>query len=306
MPKLAILTSGGDSPGMNMAVWAATHAAQARGWEVLGIRQGFSGLLRGESLPLSPSKALPYARLGGTFLGTAREPEFAHKIPSALHRLQQAEVSHLLVLGGNGSLAGAARIAEAGFKVVGIPCTIDNDVDGSDESIGFDTALNTALSLFDGMRDTAEALPRWFSLETLGGDTGFLAQAVARAGGADVLLVPERPLPLEVLEQNMREALGHQGFAFLVASEGYPELMGTLERLEQALGLRLRHTRIGHAQRGGRPSGRDRLLARALAEHAVEALAHHHSGMIGLQQGQYRRVAFEQIGPRKPFPKDLL
>ncbi|MER3483635.1 MAG: phosphofructokinase, partial [Meiothermus sp.] len=248
MPKLAILTSGGDSPGMNMAVWAATNAARERGWGVLGVREGFTGLLRGDFLELSPAQALRQARLGGTFLGTAREPDFANKIPAALTQLQQAALTHLLVLGGNGSLAGAAKLAESGFTVAGIPCTIDNDVNGSDESIGFDTALNTALPLFDGLRDTAEALPRWFSLETLGGDTGFLAQAVAEASGADLLLVPETPMEFGQIERTMRETLEVQRFAIVVASEGYPELMPTLERLEQALGLRLRHTRIGHAQ----------------------------------------------------------
>jgi 6-phosphofructokinase 1 len=304
MPKIAILTSGGDAPGMNMAAWAATSAAYERGWEVLGVREGFSGLLRGDFLALSPAHVLPHARLGGTFLGTAREPDFASKIPQALDQLRHAAVSHLLVLGGNGSLAGAARLAEAGLAVAGIPCTIDNDVDGSDEAIGFDSALNTALPLFDGMRDTAEALPRWFSLETLGGDTGFLARAVARAGGADLLLVPESLMSFEQIEQRMKETLERQRFAIVVASEGYPGLMETLERLEQALGLRLRHTRIGHAQRGGRPSGRDRLLARSMAENAVETLAHGGSGMIGLRQGQYRLVPFSQMAPRKPLSEE--
>lgn len=304
MPRLAILTSGGDAPGMNMAVWAATNAAYERGWDVLGVREGFSGLLRGDVMALSPVRTLPYARLGGTFLATAREPDFASKVPDALHQLRHAAVSHLLVLGGNGSLAGAARLAEAGLAVAGIPCTIDNDVDGSDEAIGFDSALNIALPLFDGMRDTAEALPRWFSLETLGGDTGFLARAVARAGGADLLLVPESPISFKQIERRMRETLERQRFAIVVASEGYPGLIGTLERLERSLGLRLRHTRIGHAQRGGRPSGRDRLLARNMAENAVEALAHDGSGMIGLRQGQYRLVPFGQIAPRKSFSEE--
>lgn len=298
MPKLAILTSGGDSPGMNMALWAATNTAHGRGWGVLGVREGFSGLLRGDFLELSPLQTLPHARLGGTFLGTAREPDFASKIPEALSRLRQADITHLLVLGGNGSLAGAAKIAAAGFAVAGIPCTIDNDVDGSDEAIGFDTALNTALPLFDGMRDTAEALPRWFSLETLGGNTGFLAQAVAQAGGADLLLVPEKPMEFAQIERAMREVLERQRFAIAVASEGYPELMGLLERLEQSLGIRLRHTRIGHAQRGGRPSGRDRLLAGSLAGAAVAELDAGNQGLMAWRAGKPGLIPLGRAGQK--------
>jgi len=301
MPRLAILTSGGDSSGMNMAIWAATNAAQGQGWEVVGVREGFSGLLRGDFLELDPLQALRQARLGGTFLGTAREPDFGDKIPTALAQLQKSSLTHLLVLGGNGSLAGAAKIAEAGFTVAGIPCTIDNDVDGSDESIGFDSALNLALPLFDGMRDTAEALPRWFVLETLGGNTGFLAQAVAQAGGADLLLVPERPLEFAQVEAATRAVLERQRFAIVVASEGYPQLMPTLQRLEQALGLRLRHTRLGHAQRGGRPSGRDRLLARSLAEAAVQALAQPQSGLMAWRAGKPQLIPLSNRASRKPL-----
>lgn len=301
LAKLALLTSGGDSPGMNMAVWAATQAASDLGWGVLGVREGFSGLLRGDFPPLTPAEALRYARLGGTFLGTSREPDFAAKVPQAVARLEEAGATHLLVLGGNGSLAGAARLAQTGFPVAGIPCTIDNDVAGSEESIGFDTALNFALFVLDGIRDTAEALPRLFALETLGGDTGFLAAAVYQAGGGDLLLVPEQPLGLEVVVAGLREVLERQRYAVVVASEGYPDLMGVLAALEGTLGLRLRHTRLGHAQRGGRPSGHDRLLARGLAEKAVEALARGESGVMAVQGGQYRLLSYQGLLPHKPW-----
>jgi 6-phosphofructokinase 1 len=286
---------------MNMAVWAATQAAWDLGWRVLGVREGFTGLLRGDFLELNPAETLRYARLGGTFLGTSREPDFSAKVPRAVARLEEAGATHLLVLGGNGSLAGAAKLAEAGFPVVGIPCTIDNDVAGSEESIGFDTALNFALFVLDGMRDTAEALPRLFALETLGGDTGFLAAAVYAAGGGDALLVPEEPLGLDGIAAGLREALERQRYAVVVASEGYPDLLGVLGGLEETLSLRLRPTRLGHAQRGGRPSGHDRLLARGLAQRAVKALTWGEAGVLGVWDGRYRLLPYRDLAPRKPW-----
>ena len=303
MPRLAILTSGGDSPGMNMAIWAATQAAWELGWTVQGIPEGFSGLLQGEWIDLKPTHALRFARLGGTFLGTAREPDFASKVPAAIRQLEQAEITHLLVLGGNGSLAGAARIAEAGYRVVGLPCTIDNDVDGSEEAIGFDSALNLGLLLADALRDTAEALPRIGALETLGGNTGFLAQAVAKASGADVALLPEFPLAWDDLERQVAASMNAQNYALLVASEGYPDLLSTLEQIEQHFGLRVRLSRIGHAQRGGRPSGHDRLLARSLAEAAVRALAQNQCGLLACKAGKPELVPLGNRAERKPLSR---
>ncbi|PZA06013.1 MULTISPECIES: 6-phosphofructokinase [unclassified Meiothermus] len=299
MAKLALLTSGGDAPGMNMALWAATQAARERGWEVLGVREGFAGLLRGDFLELDPVQTLPYARLGGTFLGTSRDPDFQAKLPQALQALNRAGVTHLMVLGGNGSLQGAQALARRGVNVVGLPATIDNDVAGSEESIGFDTALNFGLLLLDQFRDTAEALPRLCALETLGGDTGFLARAVGQAGGADAILVPEEPLPPEKILESTQAAIARQRFALIVASEGYPDLEITLETLSKEVGLRLRFARPSHAMRGGRPSARDRLLARELAETGVERLAQGHSGAVLVQQGRPALVVFDQLEPRK-------
>jgi 6-phosphofructokinase 1 len=284
---------------MNMAVWAANQAAAERGWEVLGVREGFTGLLRGDLLELDPVKTLPYARLGGTFLGTSRDPDFQTKLPQAIQTLNRAGITHLMVLGGNGSLQGAKALAQAGINVVGLPATIDNDVAGSEESIGFDTALNFGLLLLDQLRDTAEALPRLCALETLGGDTGFLARAVGQAGGADLVLVPEEPLPPEKILALTQTAIAHRHFALIVASEGYPGLEVTLQALSERVGLRLRFARPSHAMRGGRPSARDRLLARELAETGVERLAQGHSGAVLLQQGRPALVPFARLEPRK-------
>ena len=298
MPKLAILTSGGDSPGMNMAIWSAVKTSD---WQVLGIREGFAGLLRGDFINLEPSETMRYTRYGGTFLGSYRDPDFGTKIPDAILQLEQADVTHLMVLGGNGSIRGAAALASAGIKVIGIPGTIDNDVAGSEDSIGFDTATNFGLQMIDQFRDTLEALPRLCVLETLGGDTGFLALEISRAGGADITLIPEHPMVYSELETKTRAAIQDHHYALIVASEGYPDLEQTVLELEKNIGLRLRFSRPSHAMRGGRPSAHDRSLAATLGMAGVKALARGESGMIGWQNGTTKRVEFDDI----PTKKDL-
>lgn len=288
-----------------MALWAATQAARERGWEALGVREGFAGLLRGDFLALDPSETLRYARLGGTYLGTSRDPGFKAKLPQALGALHKAGITHLMVLGGNGSLQGAKALAQAGIRVVGLPATIDNDVAGSEESIGFDTALNFGLLLLDQFRDTAEALPRLCALETLGGNTGFLARAVGQAGGADLVLLPEAPLPLERQLERIRTAIARWRFALIVASEGYPGLEAALDTLSEQAGLRLRFARPSHAMRGGRPNARDRLLARALAEAGVEHLARGYSGAVLVQRGRPALVPFARLAQRKALDTGL-
>lgn len=302
--RLAILTSGGDSPGMNMAVWAASHRLESAGWEVFGVREGFAGLLKGEFVELKAAQALRHSRLGGTFLGTSRDPDFSQKIPQAIEQLRAWSISHLMVLGGNGSLRGAAALARAsGVGVVGLPGTIDNDVAGSEDSIGFDTAVNSGLVLLDQFRDTAEALPRLCALETLGGSTGFLAERIGQTGGADLILVPEAPVPADVLDSVTGAAIRRQGFALLVASEGYPDLEKTLLELERRVGLRLRFARPSHTMRGGRPSAHDRFLAKSLAEFGADMLAQGRSGMIAWQAGQPALVPFDRMPAHKEFAR---
>lgn len=301
---LAILTSGGDSPGMNAAVWAATQHLEDTGWRVLGVREGFAGLLRGDFLELKAHEVLRFARSGGTFLGTSRDPDFKEKIPDAKAHLEKAGVTHLMVLGGNGSIRGAAALEKAGLKVVGLPATIDNDVAGSEDSIGFDTAANFGLLILDQFRDTLEALPRLCALETLGGNTGFLAERIGTAGGADMVLVSEIPVSLDVLEAGARWAIERQNFALIVASEGYPKLEETMLELETRVGLRLRFSRPSHAMRGGKPSAHDRSLARALAIAGVDALAQGRTGMIAWVAGQARVIPFDKIPSTKPFARE--
>jgi len=268
---LAILTSGGDAPGMNMAIWAACAEAERHGRRVLGVRDGFTGLLARRAEPLTVEDTLRWARRGGTALGTARVPDLPSRRDEARASLHHLGVGGLIVVGGNGSLAAAEMLADDAGTVVGVPATIDNDVRGSPASIGFDSALEAGVRLADGIRDTGEALPRLFSLETLGGDTGHLAEAIGRAVCADVVLRPEAPLATEAIVDAVRPVLAAGRAALIVASEGYPDLNAQLARVSAAVGVRLRDSRVGHAQRGGAPSPRDRLLARDLGEEAVRA-----------------------------------
>lgn len=296
---LALLTSGGDAPGMNMALHVLTERAEREGWRVLGVPWGFQGLVQGMSHPFKASETVRYTRHGGTFLGSSRLPNFHTLADQSAKVIEEHAITHLAVIGGNGSLRGAALLSRYAHTA-GLPGTIDNDVNGSELSIGFDTALNTGVALLDGMRDSAESLPRLFALETLGGDTGFLADAVAEAGGADVTLIPENVLLESDIHERLRESVAKQRYALIVASEGYPDLTGVLERASAALQTRIRVTRAGHAQRGGRPSAGDRLLAGALADAAFGLLQKGESGAALWQNGRAVTVPFGEAAV-KPF-----
>ena len=297
---LAVLTSGGDAPGMNMAVHALAERAEGASWQVLGIREGFGGLLRADFVPLSTAETVRHTRRGGTFLGSSRLLNFDTFLPKFRHALETHHVTHLAIIGGNGSFRAAALLSQT-LPVVALPGTIDNDVTGSELSIGFDTAVNTGLTLLDAMRDSAESLPRLFALETLGGDTGFLAQAVAEAGGADLHLVPEQIRSEDEIYMRLQEAVATQRYALIVASEGYPDLIGVLERVSGRLETRIRVSRAGHAQRGGRPSAGDRLLAGRLATAAFGLLQNNESGAALWQRGRAVTEPFGELPLRKPF-----
>ena len=299
-PTLALLTSGGDAPGMNMAVHTLSEYAERSGWQALGVREGFQGLLRTNFVPLSTQETVRYTRYGGTFLGSSRLLKFDTFLPDFKQVLETHHVTHLAVIGGNGSFRAAALLSKF-LPVAALPGTIDNDVIASELSIGFDTAVGTGLTLLDGMRDSAESLPRLFALETLGGDTGFLAHAVAEAGGADLLLVPEQVISEADIFAQLQKVVAKQRYALIVASEGYPDLSDVLQRVSGRLETRIRVSRAGHAQRGGRPSAGDRLLAKRLATAAFGLLQKNQSGAALWQQGRAVAKTFDETPLRKPF-----
>ncbi|WMS43571.1 6-phosphofructokinase [Acuticoccus sp. MNP-M23] len=293
--RLAILTSGGDSPGMNAAVWRLDRAAAARGWTALGIPGGFAGLLARSAAPIDPAMAARFARLGGTWLGTSRLPDLPARLGEIAGAIDALGIGGLVILGGNGSLAGAGRIAEAaGIPVVGIAGTIDNDVAVTDLSLGFDTAVAYGMEAADRLRDTAESLPRFFALETLGGPTGHIAAAVGRLAGAVATLIPEEDADLGKVTDAVGEALAAGDHALVVASEGVASLEATLGTIAEGVATRLRMVRLGHAQRGGSPSVRDRAAAAAYAALAVDAIAEGTSGIAALKAGSLTLATYAE------------
>ena len=304
MRRIAVLTSGGDAPGMNACLWALAHEAAGRGWTTVGVRDSYPGLLAADGGPFSPAEAQRFARYGGTWLGAARLPDLPQRVPAVLDGLARLGCDGLVVIGGGGSLAGCGLLAAAGAAVVGIPATIDNDIAGSEMTLGYDTALNTGVEIADRIADTAEAMPRLFALETLGGSTGFLARAIASLVGADAALVPERAVDINAVADRVRTGMAARRYGFIVASEGVPALPATLQAVADAVDTRLRFSRLGHAQRGGRPTARDRGLARAFASAAIAMLADGESGWTPVVEGRVARAGLPPPALVRELPDD--
>jgi 6-phosphofructokinase 1 len=284
--RIAILTSGGDAPGMNAAVRAITRGGLAKGWEVFGVRNGYAGLLADTLMPLQARDVGGIVQEGGTMLGSARAPEFkeAEGRASALRNLAARGIEALVVIGGNGSQTGAASLHKEGFKVVGVASTIDNDLYGTDVSIGSDTAVNITLEAIDRLRTTASSHQRAFAVETMGRDCGYIALMAGLAGGAEVIAIPESEItPAEVAERLRAAYRRGKTHALAVIAEGarcgVRELMA-YEKECGSVGFELRVTRLGHVVRGGAPTAADRVLATRLGADAVERLARGETGVV--------------------------
>jgi len=288
--RIGIMTSGGDAPGMNAAVRASVRMADHLGLEVVGIRDGYQGLLNGQIITIEPHQLDGIERLGGTILGTSRSAEFRtpQGLEGALEQLNRQNIEALIVIGGEGSFQGAHTLHRRGFPVVGVPASIDNDVGGTAVAIGVDTAINTALDAIDRLRDTAAAFRRAFVVEVMGRHSGWIALQAAIASGAEMVLIPEVPVPIETVLHRMREmkASGKSHFV-LIAAEGISPTAAEIHaHLSQggSVGFESRLTILGHIQRGGSPTAFDRLLAARLAARAVEELKAGRSGtVIGLR-----------------------
>lgn len=314
MSHLAVLTSGGDAPGMNAAIRAVVRAGIAQGWTVSGVRHGFAGLLGGELVPLGPRDVGGIIQQGGTILGSARCDAF--KTPEgreqALGVLKARGVAGLVVIGGNGSQMGANMLAKAGFPVVGVASTIDNDLPGSDITIGVDTALNIALEAIDRLKVTASSHERAFLVEVMGRDCGYLALMAGIAGGAEAIVIPEIETSPEELAQELHASRERgKRHAIVVVAEGARYNARALAQYfrenEKRLGFDLRVTQLGHVQRGGSPGAFDRLLATRLGAEAVRRLA---AGEPGVLVGQLRGVVAstpldDVVGGSKPLDPAL-
>ncbi|HVY79605.1 MAG TPA: ATP-dependent 6-phosphofructokinase [Steroidobacteraceae bacterium] len=275
--RIAVLTSGGDAPGMNAAIRAIVRTAIAHGLDVMGVRHGYSGLMAGELVPLGPRDVGGIIDRGGTILGSTRCARIRDPAgqDEAVRQARAHDISTLIVIGGNGSQAGALALSRRGLPTVGVASTIDNDLAGSDITIGAMTALDTALSAIDRLRVTASSHNRAFLVETMGRDCGYLALIAGIAGGAECIVIPEaETTPAEVaaeLRESYRRGKSH---AIVVVAEGARHNADALAKYfadnVEHLGFELRVTRLGHVQRGGPPGVFDRLLATQLGAAAVD------------------------------------
>ncbi len=289
MKCIGVLTSGGDNPGLNPCIRAVVRMGLHLGLEVMGIYRGYAGLIGGEIDEMNARSVGGIIGRGGTILGTARCPEFRNPKgrKEALRTLNRFGIDGLVVIGGNGSLSGALELWRLGFPVIGVPSTIDNDVNGTDISIGVDTALNTILDAIDKIKDTASSHNRAFLIETMGRASGYLALASGVAGGAELVLIPEVETTVEDVCQTIEDAyIRGKAHCIIVVAEGWKsgtqDLARQLRERREELGFSVRVTQLGHVQRGGAASAFDRLLATRLGAAAVRELVAGNGGnMVG-------------------------
>jgi 6-phosphofructokinase 1 len=284
MKKIAVLTSGGDSPGMNAALRAVVRAGLYYGLEVTGIKRGYEGLVDGDFVPLDSRSVAGIVHRGGTILRTSRSQRFltVEGRRMALDNLKNSSVDALVVIGGDGSFRGAEKLQDEGdIPVVGIPGTIDNDIAGTDETIGYDTALNTSLEAMARLRDTASSHDRLFIVEVMGRDSGFIALEVAVASGAEVAVIPETGLDMADLADKIHMARRQdKDHFFIVLAEGVMSAHELSEKLKDTAGYEARITVLGYVIRGGSPSCYDTVLATRMGCFSVETLMEGKRGLM--------------------------
>lgn len=275
MKKIAILTSGGDAPGMNAAIRAVTRAALDKGLEVVGIERGYAGLLGGEFIPMNRTSVSDIIQRGGTILRTARCLEFKQEEvrKRAVKILKAYGIDALVVIGGDGSFTGAKLLSKLGVKTVGLPGTIDNDLAYTDYTIGFDTTLNTVLDAVNKIRDTSNSHERVSIIEVMGRHCGDIALYSGLAGGAEAILVPEKGFDKDELCRTIMEGKRNgKTHNLILLAEGIGGAFELAKEVEEVTGIETRATVLGHIQRGGSPSAFDRILASRMGARAVDVL----------------------------------
>jgi 6-phosphofructokinase 1 len=274
--KTLLVVSGGDAPGINAALLQYTRLTRQNGDVTVGGVGSFAGVLAEQIIELQPEMIAPVAALGGSYLASSRDPVLRDSANrSQLSKiLTSNQIENVVLFGGDGTLRNIPLIlADMGIACIGIPTTIDNDVPGTEMTIGFDSACNLAHQAIDGLLATARALPgRIFSVETLGGNTGMLALDIAAAVSAQAVLVPEYAYTDDWLVQRLQDTVKHEQYALVILSEGIAASRTWVDDMQKKAGLRIRDTRLGHGQRGGPPSHRDRILAAEMARAAYDAL----------------------------------
>src|SRR5688572_30679428 len=291
MQKIGVLTSGGDSPGMNAAIRGVVRAAMGRGAEVLGFMHGYQGIIDRDFMPLDSKSVGGIIARGGTILRTARSQEFLDSAgrKRAVQNLKELEVDGLVVIGGDGSLAGALALHEEfQFPVMGVPGSIDNDIAGTEFSIGFDTAANTAVEAIDRVRDTAYSHDRVFVIEVMGRSNGFIALEAGLASGAEAILMPEVPFSMqEICDELMQAEEKGKKSSIIICAEGAIEASEVFAFLTLKTPFEVRPLVLGHMQRGGSPTAFDRVLALRLSAFATNRLLSGFRGeMAGIVAGR--------------------
>ncbi len=309
--KIAVLTSGGDSPGMNAAIRAVVRKGIYHKLEVLGIQSGYQGLLENRIIPLNLKIVGGIMQRGGTMLMTSRSEEFKTEsgIRKASAIIRDNKIDALIVIGGNGSMAGALQLyQQEGIPVAGIPASIDNDLYGTDMAIGVDTALNTVISTIDKIKDTASSLRRAFIIEVMGRESGYLALMGGIAGGAETVIVPEFPANLEEISIKLKQGYERgKTHCLVIVTEGAGNPYEIGKYLEDKIGFEMRVTVLGYVQRGGFPSAFDRILGSRLGSAAVEQLLqkqYHH--MVILNGDKISAIPIKEVlSHQKPLPDSL-
>lgn len=309
--SIAVLTSGGDAPGMNAAVRAVVRSAINKNIQVYGIRRGYNGLLTGEVVQMNLRSVSDIIHRGGTMLCTARSPEYntPEGVKKAADYCRSLGVNGVVVIGGDGSFRGARDLSGAGIPCVGIPGTIDNDIACSEYTIGFDTAMNTALEMVDKIRDTAQSHDRCSVVEVMGRRCGDIALHTGIACGATAILVPEKPVDIDkmVVQKILdTKATGKRHFIVVVA-EGVGRTEEIAKYIEEKTGIESRATILGHVQRGGSPTLRDRVVASAMGHHAVELLSNGIGDrVVALQNGNIVDLDItEALNMKRVFDEEL-
>ncbi len=301
---IGIVTSGGDAPGMNAAIRAVTRVGHSMGFQVVGFERGWDGLLSNTCKKLTPRSVGGIIQLGGTMLHTLRCPAFEQPggVETSSETLKINSVDGLVVIGGDGSFRGASALGKkSDALMIGIPATIDNDVYGTEETIGFDTAVNTAVGTIDKIRDTAISHERIFIVEVMGRKRGFLALEVGMCVGAEVILIPEKPLATEevctIMDDNARKG---KRAGIIVTAEGFGDSSKLAQDIQGQTNSEVRLSILGYAQRGGSPTARSRLLASLFAERAVELICEGKGNLaVGLQKGEVTSVNLEEAATKK-------
>lgn len=306
--KIGVLTSGGDAPGMNAAVRAVTRSALSKGMEVIGIQRGYVGLLNKEYIEMNSRTVSGIIQRGGTFLYTARCPEFRNMdgVLKGKAVCEELGLEGLVVIGGDGSFRGAGDLSSVGIPCVGIPGTIDNDIQCTEYTIGYDTAMNTCIEMIDKLRDTTQSHDRCSVVEVMGRKAGFIAVNVAIAVGAEACITVEREYDLDAIAAKMIKTKNEKGgkhHFIIVVAEGVGQTDVIARTLQEMTGIEARSTILGHVQRGGSPTLRDRVIATEMGYRAVELLEQGIGNrIVGVKNGRVYDIDLQEgLAMKKPF-----